>query len=162
MQVLYARLACRRGEGLTTEVGFLALFEGERAMGVISVIAWLEIATGLGLAIFWLLFFTGGIAPSHPPPGYYAFEQSFVLSDIVLSAALLVAAALLYYKRNWGRILSLTCAGGLIFLALVDFGFNVRNGMYTTDLVAGVAAAAINFWCLGIGVFITAMIAVSE
>jgi hypothetical protein len=131
-------------------------------MGVISVIAWLEIATGLGLAIFWLLFFTGGIAPSHPPPGYYAFEQSFVLSDIVLSAALLVAAALLYYKRNWGRILSLTCAGGLIFLALVDFGFNVRNGMYTTDLIAGVAAAAINFWCLGIGVFITAMIAVSE
>jgi len=131
-------------------------------MRVVSVIAWLEIATGLGLAIFWALFFTVGIAPSHPPAAYYAFEHSFILSDLVLSGALLVAGALFLKRKRWGRVLSLSCAGGLIFLGLVDFGFNVTNGIYTTDFVDGIFAAAINLWCLLVGLFVTTSIAALE
>jgi hypothetical protein len=131
-------------------------------MRIVSIIASLEIATGLGVAIFWLLFFTVGIAPSHPPPGYYAFEPSFVVADTLLSAALLLAGTLVLYETKWGRVLSLTSAGGLIFLGLVDFGFNVRNGIYTTDLVDGVTAAAINLWCVATGIFVTTTIAAVE
>jgi len=123
-------------------------------MRLVSIIASLEIATGVGIAMFWLLFLSVGIAPTHPPPGYFAFEYSFVLSDIALSLALLIAATLLFQGRPLGRDLSLTCAGGLVFLGLVDFGFNVRNGIYTNDLVDGVLAAGINLWCLGLGIFI--------
>jgi hypothetical protein len=123
-------------------------------MRPLTIIASLEIATGLGIALFWALFFTVGVGPTHPPPAYFAFEYSFVLSDIVLSAALLVAGTLLVFGRNWGCALSFTCAGGLIFLGLVDFGFNIGNGIYTADLLDGVLTAAINIWCLLIGILI--------
>jgi hypothetical protein len=118
------------------------------------IIASLEIATGIGIAIFWVLFFSVGIAPTHTPPGYFAFEYSFVLSDIALSVALLIAGTLLYRQHPFGRNLSLACAGSLVFLGLVDFGFNAKNGIYATDLVDGLLAAGINLWCLGLGAFL--------
>ena len=42
---------------------------------LMPILAVLEIATGLGIAIFWLLLFTVGIAPAHPPAAYFAFEH---------------------------------------------------------------------------------------
>lgn len=123
-------------------------------MRLVAIIASLEIATAVGIAVFWLLFFTVGVAPTRPPPGYFAFEYSFVLSDIVLSLALLIAGALLLQERPFGRVLSLACAGSLVFLGLVDLSFNAMNGMYTTDLVDGVLSAGINLWCLGFGALV--------
>jgi hypothetical protein len=42
-------------------------------MRLVAIIASLEIATAVGIAVFWLLFFTVGVAPTRPPPGYFAF-----------------------------------------------------------------------------------------
>src|SRR5262249_58274558 len=115
------------------------------------MIACFEIATGLGILVFWILFFSVGLAPAHPPPGYFAFEHSFVLADSMLAVSLLAAGSLGLKGRPMGRVLSLMCAGGLIFLGLVDFSFNVRNGIYIRDFPPRVVAAAINilgvsFW----------------
>ena|SRR5215467_6203849 len=117
-----------------------------------KMIACFEIATGLGIAVFWILFFSVGLAPAHPPPGYFAFEHSFVFADSVLSLSLLVAGSLGLKAQPIGRVLSLMCAGSLIFLGLVDFSFNVRNGIYNGDLPEGFVAAAINLWCISFGV----------
>jgi hypothetical protein len=75
-------------------------------MRLAPIIASLGIATGIGIAIFWLFFFTVGIAPTHPPPGYFAFEYSFVLSDIVLALSLLIAGTFLFQQQPFGRNLS--------------------------------------------------------
>jgi hypothetical protein len=120
--------------------------------GLKKMIACFEIATALGILLFWILFFSVGLAPAHPPPGYFAFEHSFVLADSVLSVSLLVAGSLGLKGRPTGRVLSLMCAGSLIFLGLVDFSFNVRNGIYIGDFPDGVVAAAINFWCISFGI----------
>jgi len=116
-----------------------------------KMIACFEIATGLGILVFWILFFSVGLAPAHPPPGYFAFEHSFVLADSMLAVSLLAAGSLGIKGRPIGRILSFMCAGGLIFLGLVDFSFNVRNGIYIGDFPDGVVAAAINIWCVSFG-----------
>ena len=117
-----------------------------------KMIACFEIATGLGILVFWILFFSVGLAPAHPPPGYFAFEHSFVLADSMLAVSLLAAGSLGLKGRPIGRILSFMCAGGLIFLGLVDFSFNVRNGIYIGDFLDGVVAAAINIWCVSFGI----------
>jgi hypothetical protein len=117
-----------------------------------KMIACFEIATGLGILVFWILFFSVGLAPAHPPPGYFAFEHSFVLADSMLAVSLLAAGSLGLKGRPIGRVLSLMCAGGLIFLGLVDFSFNVRNGIYIGDFLDGVVAAAINIWCVSFGI----------
>ncbi len=123
-----------------------------------KAIAVLELLTGAGLILFWIGFFTIGLAPENPPPCYFAYEHSFPLPDIILAAAFLLAGTLLLKNRESGRMLSLICAGGLIFLGVLDFSFNVQNGVYrisTLDLVLNVL---INIWCVGFGVFVAGML----
>ena len=123
-----------------------------------AITGWLEIATGIGMAIFWLLFFTRGLAPANPPACYLAFEHAFLLPDLILSGSLVIAGWLLANGRPWGRLLSLPCAGGLVFLGVVDFSFNVLNGVYVGHALEGAGNALINFWCVGFGIAIVVVV----
>lgn len=110
-----------------------------------------QLITGIGLFLFWIAFFTVGLAPENPPEGYFTFEHAFPLPDIALGIALIMASYGLKNGRYFGRPLSLSCSGGMIFLGLVDFSFNIQNGMYLispTDLIVN---AVINLWCLLFG-----------
>jgi len=118
-------------------------------------LAALQIATGAGIILFWALFFTVGLAPQDPPPGYFAFEHAFPLPDLLLALALIRAAVLLRggdaAAQRRGRTLSLLCAGALVFLGVLDFSFNIQNGMYTASLGDGILSATIQVWCCGFG-----------
>jgi hypothetical protein len=123
--------------------------------GAYSGIAALQLVTGVGLIFFWTAFFTIGIAPENPPPGYFIFEHSFPLPDVLLAFLLFGAAALLgshdEKRCRLGRSLSLVAAGGLLFLGVLDFSFNIQNGMYTTSVTDGITAGFIQLWCIGAG-----------
>jgi hypothetical protein len=122
------------------------------------LIATLEVVTGVGLILFWLAFFTVGLAPDKAPPCYYAYEHAFPLPDGVLAILLLVAGILLMKSRPWGRPLSLIAAGALVFLGLLDFSFNLQNGIYLTSNIDLVLNAFINIWCVGFGLAIALLI----
>lgn len=116
-------------------------------------IASLEIVTGAGIILFWIAFFTIGMAPEKPPPCYFAYEHSFPLPDTLLCILLIVAGILLMKGKGPGVKLSLIGAGGLMFLGLVDFAFNIQNGVYSASTLDLVINAFINAWCLGFGLF---------
>jgi len=118
------------------------------------LIASLEIVTGIGLILFWIAFFTVGLAPDKAPPCYFAYEHSFPLPDGVLAILLLIAGILLMRSRPAGRPLSLVAAGALVFLGLLDFSFNLQNGIYLTSTVDLALNAFINLWCVGLGLAI--------
>lgn len=118
------------------------------------VIAVLQLLTGVGIILFWVGFFTVGLAPENPPVGYFAFEHSFPLPDSILALALIIAALLLLKGNPLGRPVSLAAAGGLVFLGMVDFSFNVQNGMYSGLVIDTVLNGFINLWCVGFGVFL--------
>jgi hypothetical protein len=46
----------------------------------------LETLTAIGMILFWLGFFTIGVAPKTPPPGYFEYERSFPLPDCFIRA----------------------------------------------------------------------------
>jgi len=121
----------------------------------LRTIAILEILTALGLTGFWLAFFTVGLAPARPPTGYFEFEHSFPVPDLLLAGMFLVAGRLLLdaqpERRRLGRSLSLVCAGALMFLGVLDISFNLQNGMYSISAQDTVLALAINAWCVGFG-----------
>jgi len=123
-----------------------------------KLIAALEIATAGGLSLFWLAFFTVGLAPVPAPPCYFAYEHSFPLPDGFLAILLLIAGILLMLNKPWGGKLSMVAAGALVFLGLVDFSFNIQNGMYMTSTVDLVLNAFINVWCVGFGLAIAVII----
>lgn len=123
----------------------------------LKTIAVLELLTGIGLILFWIGFFTIGLAPENPPPCYFAYEHSFPLPDIVLAIVLLAAGILLLSGNPRGGRLSLVAAGALIFLGLLDFSFNIQNGIYKISALDLILNAFINIWCVGFGLAIVAM-----
>jgi hypothetical protein len=117
----------------------------------VKTMAVFEIITGAGLLLFWLGFFTIGLAPDNAPPCYLAYEHSFPLPDIILAVGMLASAALLIKGKAAGRTLSLVCAGALIFLGVLDFSFNIQNGIYALSAPDLVLNAFINLWCVFFG-----------
>jgi len=121
------------------------------------VIAILELLTGVGLILFWIGFFTIGLAPKNPPKGYLEYEHSFPLPDGLLAILLLVAGTLLLLNNPLGNTLSLIAAGALVFLGVLDFSFNIQNGVYKISKSDLILNAFINVWCVGFGIAIAVL-----
>ncbi len=115
--------------------------------------AFASIITGIGILLFWIAFFAIGLAPENAPACYTAYEHAFPLPDAVLSIALIVMGVRAL-KREKEAPWLLAPAGGLIFLGLVDFAFNVQNGIYTMSIFDGIVNAFINIWCVVMGLAI--------
>ena len=116
-----------------------------------KALAVLQIITGVGIILFWIAFFTVGLAPENPPDGYFTFEHAFPLPDGVLCLCLIASGLWLLQGEAQGRTLGLMGAGGLIFLGLLDFSFNIQNSMYTMALSESLPNMFINAWCVGLG-----------
>jgi nucleoside-diphosphate-sugar epimerase len=121
----------------------------------VRLIAKLELCTAAGLLLYWILYFTVGVAPERPPRGYFVFQNTFTLADLILAGLLVKAATLLLrpdaIHRVLGRGLSLICAGALLFLGGLDISFNFQNAIYLTFSVDMLLEVAINIWCLVFG-----------
>ncbi|MBU0994359.1 MAG: hypothetical protein KJ737_17850 [Proteobacteria bacterium] len=120
----------------------------------LKIIALLEFVTATGLILFWAVFFTWGLAPEKPPEGYFIFERSFPLPDIILAGGLICSGFFLMKNRPEGRMLSMSCAGATLFLGLLDFSFNIQNGMYLLSITDLLLNAFINLWCVLFGIFV--------
>jgi hypothetical protein len=127
-------------------------------MEALKTIAILELLTGVGLILFWIGFFTIGLAPKNPPPGYLAYEHSFPLPDGLLAILLLAAGTLLLLNNPLGSHLSLIAAGALVFLGVLDFSFNIQNGIYKISKSDLILNAFLNIWCVGFGVAIAVIV----
>ena len=113
-----------------------------------------QIATGLGILAFWVLFFTVGVAPAKPPLCYYAYEHAFPLPDLTLAIGLIAGGVNALARRTWGRDVSLACGGGLLFLGLVDLSFNMQNGLFSGPIVEALQAGVVSAWCVLLGIWI--------
>ncbi len=116
-----------------------------------KALAVLEIVTGVGIILFWIAFFTVGLAPENPPEGYFIFEHSFPFPDVILCLCLIASGVLLLKQDSRGKVLALMGAGGLMFLGMLDFSFNLQNGMYTMAPSESIPNMCINAWCTGFG-----------
>ena len=106
---------------------------------VLRFLALVHIITGLDIILFWAGFYSGILfpldllAPRIPNfEGYYAWETSFTLPDMVLAAAMLWGGVRLWRntRDRVGRSILLAASGGAIFLGLLDATYDSRHGMY--------------------------------
>jgi len=120
------------------------------------IVGILEIITGIGIITFWILFFsTDWLHPDNPPEGYFLHERSFVYPDSLLAIGLITSGILLILKIPLGGFLSLVCAGGLMFLGIIDLAYDYQNGMFKGGLAEALGNAAIDLWVLVFGLFLT-------
>ncbi len=121
-----------------------------------------QILTGLGILIFWLAFFTIGIAPENPPACYFAFEHAFPAPDAILAIALISSGINIVRHGRWGHSVSLACAGGLLFLGVIDASFTAQNGGFSGPIDEALMSGVISLWCIGVGLWIIALHARDE
>ncbi|HSV96164.1 MAG TPA: hypothetical protein VLM75_04425 [Spirochaetota bacterium] len=120
----------------------------------IKTIAVLQLVMALGVILFWVGFFTVGMAPENPPPCYFAYERSFPVPDIIMALALIVSSVMLFKGNPLGKAIALVCAGSLIFLGVLDMCFNYLNGVYAASTMDLVSNLFINIACVALGLII--------
>ncbi len=111
------------------------------------VVAGVELATALGIAVFWFTWLRQPHDQAWLPAGYVDHETPFVFSDSILAAVLVAGAALQLVERPAGDSLGLIAAGMLGFLGVLDLGYFARTGMFARErdglVNAGVVGAVL-------------------
>lgn len=112
------------------------------------------LVSAVGIAFFWIAFFTVGVAPENPPEGYFVYQHSFPLPDSFVVLSLSIGALLRIQRKDAGFDLLTAGAGGLVFLGLADMSFNALNGSYTKSIWNFFFTMIQNLWCILVGAWI--------
>jgi len=111
-----------------------------------------QIIVAMAILMFWGYFF----AVEHSNPLntkiFLAYEMSFPLPDILWITTLLFLSAFWLKKGNRKGIATTVASGGaLVFLGLVDFSFNIQQGMYTKSIFDAILNGFANLFSLIFG-----------
>ncbi|WP_296442801.1 hypothetical protein [Rhodoferax sp. UBA5149] len=107
---------------------------------MIRFVAWINIAAALGFVWFWTSFHAGWSFPMEELrtlipnfDGYYGWETSFIVPDLLVASAMGSAGlALLRNPQHRMAAISLVfTAGACMFLVVLDTTYALRNGLYT-------------------------------
>jgi hypothetical protein len=111
------------------------------------VLAILQIILAVGIVAFWIYFFMVENKNPENEEWYLKHERSFPLPDLgLVTVCLLVAAVGLLIGERFGIFFTIVAGGGLMFLGLIDFAFNIQNGLFKTknmDAYMNIALVAI-------------------
>lgn len=104
------------------------------------VLIGLQLATALGIVVFWFWWFRAEHDESSWPQGYRQHEQAFVVPDLLLAFLLVVSSLTSLGDVAQGSKLDLIAAGMMLFLAIFDATYFVQQGMFARER-GGVANA---------------------
>lgn len=133
------------------------------------LLAMIYVGAALGIVHFWWQFFNGSLFSSVELnavmphfEGYYLWERSFVLPDLLLATGMLISSVALWTNR-WmekGRVLASACAGASLFLGVLDLTYGFSSGLFSINhrfagvvLEAGLSITAVGLVALCILLF---------
>ncbi len=109
----------------------------------------LQLATALGILVFWIRWFRAEHDESAWPPGFRRHEQAFVVPDVILAMLLLASSLTSIGNPSLGSPLALVAAGMMLFLALIDLAYFAQQGMFAVER-GGVGNALVVGWLLAL------------
>lgn len=102
----------------------------------------------IGIAAYWVSYFTDGAVHSSTDACHHIFERNFPAPDAMVALMCVLCAEGLRRVRPWSVFTGMAAAGGLLFLALIDISYNIWNDMYSLSSAAMGAEIVINIVCL--------------
>src|SRR5262249_77727 len=78
-------------------------------------------------------------------------SQQRVLLITQIAAGIGLSGLKVLKGGTWGPGLSLACAGGLLFLGVLDFSFTAQNGGFTGPHIEALQSGLITVWCIAVG-----------
>lgn len=97
------------------------------------VLIGLQLATALGIVVFWSWWLRAKHDESFWPQGYRQHEQAFVVPDLLLALLLVVSSLMSMADIAQGSTLALVAAGMMLFLAVIDATYFVQQGMFAHE-----------------------------
>ncbi len=117
-----------------------------------TLLAWLTVAGGAAIVLFWTAWFTGFADLGQAHPVKSGFEVAFPVADGLLAATLFATGALLVRGRRVPAAFALVAAAAqTLFLGLLDTTFNLAHGFYLPFGVDAAVTAGINLACIAGG-----------
>lgn len=103
----------------------------------------LNFATAVGIWTFWHNFYAGKLFDKQELAqlipnfdGYYAWEISFTIPDIITSIFMALASLLVFFvptNKSAHFVLSIT-TGAILFLGILDFNYGISTGLYNLPI----------------------------
>lgn len=118
-------------------------------------VAALHVFTAAQIVFFWIGFYTEMIFPKEllAPlisnyEGYYAWETSFTMPDLIMAAVMAVGGVKLWRDtaNAWACTCLIAASGAAIFLGVLDFMYDAFNGMYFLGHLFSVELALIGVY----------------
>lgn len=100
---------------------------------MVWIIAGIEIATAIGITVYWVSWFRQPHDEAWLPAGFVDHEAPFVFSDSLLAVALVAGAVLQLAEEPAGESLGLIAAGMLLFLGVLDLAYFARTGLFARE-----------------------------
>lgn len=88
------------------------------------------LATAIGIATFWVTWFSGPHTQPWLPTGYVEHERVFVFPDSLLTVLLVVTAVRLFRAGASAQAPGLFSAGMLAFLGVIDTAYFAQNDLF--------------------------------
>jgi len=113
--------------------------------------AYMALAGGALVLLFWALYFSGAIAPGGDDPSVKGFETAFPFADTILGVVLIAAAVGLLRGRAFGSFLLVVGASMALYLGVLDVTFYAHQGTYARLTISNAAELLINAACVSGG-----------
>ena len=123
---------------------------------IILILSVLLVISAIGLIYYWVDFYLRKGVQVIQEDWYLKFQKSFPVADMWLAVCALLGAVGLLTEQNYGLLFSLLAAISLIFLALMDITFNIKNKLYRLvgESREMVFEVVINLWSLLLGIIL--------
>lgn len=97
-----------------------------------TLAAWC-LLTALGIAIYWIMWWSTSHEESFLPVGYVEHERAFVFTDGPLAILLTATAILLLRRSRCAPGIALYTSGMLTFLGVIDLAYFAHTGLFLPE-----------------------------
>jgi hypothetical protein len=114
----------------------------------------LNLCTGLGITLYWLLVFAGVFPVEEIVPGYKNWFMSFPVADLWIAVCAFLSFK--YLRSNDDKVIlfGLLAGSSLIFLGLYAFLYGINTGLLFILTVDEIIEIGIKIYCLTVGPYL--------
>jgi len=114
----------------------------------------LNLCTGLGITLYWLLVFTGVFPVEEIVPGCKNWFMSFPVADLWIAVCAFLSFKYLKSNDEKAILFGLLAGSGLIFLGLYAFLYGINTGLLFILTIDEIIEIGIKIYCLTVGTYL--------
>ena len=119
-----------------------------------KILMTLNLCTGFGITLYWLLVFAGVFPVEEIVPGYKNWFMSFPVADFWIAVCAFLSFKYLKSNDDKAILFGLLAGSSLIFLGLYAFLYGINTGLLFILTIDEIIEIGIKVYCLTVGTYL--------